>query len=148
MAWARLTWRQRPALTPTGSREMFRAARYSGLTGEHNPASAASLSCLCIRPRDGGGRFVFGSGLPVSVQEAELGLGPSLGAGAGGSVFRGTRQPQGGYQVISQYLNQCYKSEIIIIDKIWKLNLHNSLNLLSKCFFFFSSFPRNPKIFT
>lgn len=85
---------------------MSTAAKYSGLTGEHRAASAASLSCLCIRPRDGGGRFVFGSGLlPVSVQEAELGLGPSLGAGAGGSVFRGTRQPQGGYQVIYQYLN-------------------------------------------
>ena len=42
----------------------------------------------------------------MSVHEAELGLGPSLGAGAGGSVFRGTRQPQGGYQVIqSHYLN-------------------------------------------
>ena len=42
---------------------------------------------------------MFGSGSlsPVSVQEAELGLGPSVGQGA--SVFRGTRQPQGGYQV-------------------------------------------------
>ena len=43
---------------------------------------------------------MFGSALsPLSVQEAELGLGPSLGAGAGPSVFRGTRQPQAGYQV-------------------------------------------------
>merc|ERR1711988_2020312 len=51
------------------------------------------------RPRDGGGRFVFSSGLsPLSLQEAELGLGPGLGLGEGASVFRGTRQPQGGYQ--------------------------------------------------
>merc|ERR1711971_9635 len=51
------------------------------------------------RPRDGGGRFVFSSGLsPLSLQEAELGLGPGLGLGEGPSVFRGTRQPEGGYQ--------------------------------------------------
>jgi len=51
------------------------------------------------RPRDGGGRFVFSSALsPLSLQEAELGLGPGLGLGEGPSVFRGTRQPQGGYQ--------------------------------------------------
>ncbi len=65
---------------------------------------------------------MFGSPLsPVSVHEAELGLGPSLGAGTGGSVFRGTRQPQVGYQVIAHYLTQCYSSEIKIIDKIIRL---------------------------
>ena len=40
---------------------------------------------------------MFGS--PLSVQEAELGLAPSLGPGAGPSVVRGVRQPQAGYQV-------------------------------------------------
>ena len=63
--------------------------------------NSADINPLTVpRPRDGGGRFVFSSGLsPLSLQEAELGLGPGLGLGEGPSVFRGTRQPQGGYQV-------------------------------------------------